>query len=92
MAGVTSPASPLYVHGMSLASDEEMGQLRECNQTPMLAVGMSARGYVVYEISLDTRCVKVRLLEHAWGACYDTPRVSTKRHGETARTRLGGML
>ena len=25
----------------------------------MLAVGMSARGYVVYEISLDTRCVKV---------------------------------
>ena len=33
--------------------------LHEGNQAPMLAVGMSARGYALYEISLDTRCVKV---------------------------------
>ena len=39
MAGVTSPASPLYVHGMSLASDEEMGQLRECNQATRVQSG-----------------------------------------------------
>ena len=59
VAGVTSPASPLYVHDMSLAADAEVSALPSAPRQPaIVAVGESARGLVLYEISIDMRAVK----------------------------------
>jgi hypothetical protein len=59
IAGVTSPASPLYVHDMSLAGDADTSSVSAAQQAPMIGIAQSARGFVLYIISLDTRSVKV---------------------------------
>jgi ribosomal protein S6E (S10) len=59
IAGVTSPASPLYVHDMSLAGDVDTSSVSAAQQAPMIGIAQSARGFVLYIISLDTRSVKV---------------------------------
>ena len=58
-AGVASPASPLYVHGLSLDAHADISSITSLDQAPIIAVGTSARGFVLYEISLDKRSVKV---------------------------------
>jgi hypothetical protein len=58
IAGVTSPASPLYVHDMSLSRDVDVSALSAHEQAPMIAVAVSARGFVLYLISVDTRSIK----------------------------------
>ena len=58
VAGVTSPASPLYVHDMSLAAETDMNSLSTAEQPPILGIATSARGFILYQISVDTRSVK----------------------------------
>jgi hypothetical protein len=61
VGGVVTPASPTYVHGQLLQGEENQVSrdvyLKESK--PVLAIASTARGYLLYQVCLDTRTCKV---------------------------------